>query len=196
MTKSMSRAVTKCTVGLVAAFAAALLSSCTAFEIGSNATSSPSREAGLRGSRLCIVNGTTQTIPMVRERGPFVNGDHHPNPEGPLAPEATWCTAGYNSWTDNGLTKDIGAEILYQSDGSDRVFWAALNSAIAAPVIQWAQIATPDDVDNLGWRIQTFYGWEEDLTYPLGRDTPSHDYHIRRLNDSEYYKEYVVTVRR
>lgn len=42
--------------------------------------------------------------------------------------------------------------------------------------------------------------WEKDITMPdplssLSQTEPSHDYHLRRLRDSEFFKEWLITVR-
>jgi hypothetical protein len=155
-------------------------------------TETASREAAPRGSRLCILNETKKTFPLVRERGPFDNGDHQADPPGPLAPGKTWCTSGYNSYSANG-SFDATAEIQFTRDGSEQVYWAVDNPWLTDPVISWGSALGGGFVS----RYDTFDGnpWETDEVYPKDAQ-PNHDYHIRRLDDSEFFKEWLVTVRR
>ncbi len=155
-------------------------------------TETASREAGLRGSRLCILNETTKTFPLVRERGPFDNGDHQADPPGPLAPGKTWCTSGYNSYSADG-DYDATAEIQFTRDGSEQVYWGVLNMWLGDPMISWGSALGGGFVQ----KYDTSDGnlWEIDRVYPKNAQ-PNHDYHIRRLDDSEFFKEWLVTVRR
>ena len=152
-------------------------------------TETASREASLLASRLCILNDTTKTLPMVREFGPFENSDHHPDPEGPLKPGKTWCTNGYNS-TSGFYNADATAEILFTEDGSDQIAFGVINPWMYYPIIYWG--SGPQGFSN-DW--DTEHAWERDLTYP-DKSQPQHSYHIRRLDDSEFFKEWLVTVRR
>lgn len=157
----------------------------------SQPSNSISREASPRGSQLCILNGTDKTIPMVREMGPFRSGDHHPDPAGPLAPGAKWCTNGYNgvTWPD----MDVAAQILFDENGTDRSNWGAYNPWAGDAGIKWGN----GDEDSLTQFIISFtpqISWETDATFPENTQ-PNHDYHIRRLDDTEFFKEWLVTVR-
>ena len=150
-----------------------------------------SRDASARGSHLCILNDTGKTLPMVREFGPFATGDHHPDPAGPLAPGATWCTHGYNSYTKQGRL-DVTAEILFTDDGSEKSHWAASNIwSEGASLVYDAE--SGDAAFNYRF-TPAFSTWEVDSTIP--KRQPNHEYHIRRLDDSEFFKEWLVTVRR
>jgi len=170
----------------------ALLAGCVKSTAESAGQPSPSSERVeyIRGSRLCIVNATTNTFPLVRELGPFINGDHNPDPEGPLKPGATWCTTGYNSYSVGIFTQDATAEILFSEDGSDQVVWGVDNSWFFYPIISWGRGA-----QGFSAYEDTEHAWEWDLTYPKDSG-PQHDYHIRRLDDSENYIEWQLTVRR
>ena len=165
------------------------------FLVGCATSPSPSdtasREASARGSHLCILNETGKTLPMVREFGPFATGDHHPDPAGPLAPGATWCTHGYNSYTKQGRL-DVTAEILFTDDGSEKSHWAASNIwSEGASLVYDAE--SGDAAFNYRF-TPAFSTWEADSTIP--KRQPNHEYHIRRLDDSEFFKEWLVTVRR
>jgi hypothetical protein len=173
---------------LAAATLSILLAGCSSSGSADSPTT-PEREAGILGSRLCILNDTGKTIPMIRERGPFKNADHHADPAGPLAPGATWCTNGYNSFNADWI-QDATADILFTADGSDHVFWGVDNSWAAPAEISWGRELygflnhfSPEGIE-----------WETDLTYPQDA-LVEHRYHIRRLDDSEFFKEWLVTVR-
>jgi hypothetical protein len=174
---------------LSGAMSLVLLTGCAASSVSFMAPSS-TREASIRASRLCIVNATTSAFPMVREFGPFQNGDHHPDPEGPLKPGATWCTSGYNSYSEDNEPQDATAEILFTTDGSDEVVWGVDNSWYFYPIISWGTRAKAFEKFQ-----DTEHTWEWDLTYPKDSQ-PNHDYHIRRLDDSENNIEWQITVRR
>ena len=150
----------------------------------------PAREASSRGSRLCILNDTAKTIPMIRERGPFINGDHHPDPFGPLAPGATWCTNGYSSFNADWI-QDATADILFTPDGSDHVYWGVDNSWASPAEISWGR----ERFGFLNHFAPEGSVWEVDLIYPQDA-LVEHRYHVRRLDDTEFFKEWLVTVRR
>ena len=178
------------TVLFGAAMVSLLVAGCSSSDSQSAASSTTAlREASIRGSRLCILNETGKTIPLIRERGPFINGNHHPDPEGPLAPEATWCTNGYNSFNAD-WGQDATADILFTADGSDHAYWAVSNPWLGAPQISWGR----EIYGYLNHYEPTGSSWEVDLTYPEDA-LVEHHYHIRRLDDSEFFKEWLLTVR-
>ena len=165
-----------------------LLTGCSASG-SADSVPTPAREASARGSRLCILNDTVKTIPMIRERGPFINGDHHPDPFGPLAPGATWCTNGYSSFNADWI-QDATADILFTPDGSDHVYWGVDNSWALPAEISWGR----ERFGFLNHFAPEGSVWEVDLTYPQDA-LVEHRYHVRRLDDTEFFKEWLVTVR-
>ena len=191
----MKKPFRACGTLLAAAFLSVLVAGCSSAG-SADSTTSPSREAGVLASRMCILNDTGKTIPMIRELGPYINGDHHPDPEGPLAPGATWCTNGYDSYSNSVRIKhalDVTAQILFTSDGKDRANWGASNESIGSPFVIFDAGVESDPF--LTRRIfDTGFVWETNVTMPL-YSQPNHDYHIRRLDDSEFFKEWLITVR-
>jgi len=183
-------------LGLVlsGAILVALLSGCaTSPDLLAPSSPGASREASILASRLCIINATDYVFPLVRERGPFKTGDHHPDPEGPLAPGGQWCTNGYNSWDGEGLYLDATAEILFTEDGSQQVYLGVYNSWIDPPRIVFGK-----NPRGFGaYQAASFEGWETSILYPeiAPKTYRKHDYLIQRLNDSEFFKEWRVTVR-
>jgi hypothetical protein len=191
--KNVSRALTN----LFAATSLCLLVAGCSSLGSADSTTNPAREAGVLASRLCILNDTGKTIPMIRELGPYVNGDHHPDPEGPLAPGATWCTNGYDSYSDSVRLKhalDVTAQILFTADGKDRSNWGASNESIGSPLVIF-DTGVQSDPFLTRRLFSTDFQWETDVTMPQ-YSQPNHDYHIRRLDDSEFFKEWLITVRR
>lgn len=157
------------------------------------------REAGAyRASRLCVLNGTDKTILSVGEFEMSRKGETHPDPTGPLKPGATWCTNGYNSFTDSfGDTQDASVEIRFAESGGDFARFAVSNPGGGYPVMEfgqetWDWLFTPGTEGML---------WEEDITIPdpnsvYSKTGPAHDYHLRRLDDTPLFKEWLVTVKR
>ncbi len=176
----------------IALAAAGLLTGCaTPASDSAVSTETTAREAGIRGSRLCILNETTKTFPLVRERGPFDNGDHQADPEGPLAPGETWCTSGYDSYSADDR-QDATAEIQFTADGSEQVYWGVLNPWLLDPMISWGWQKGGGFVHE--YDTEDGNPWETDVVFPKNSE-PRHDYHIRRLDDTEFFKEWLVTVR-
>ena len=173
-----------------------LVASCASSGAEPTAHASASREAALRASHLCILNGTDKTIPMIRELEPFNNDDHHPDPAGPLAPGEKWCTNGYSSYGSNATKNyfDVTAQILFAPGGSDLSNWGVNNDFLAWPAARYGtgEDSTPFPEENT---FETRTSWETDVTLPKN-STHSHDYHIRRLDDTEFFKEWLITVRR
>jgi len=173
-----------------ASIAALLLAGCSASDsVSSTGSTSVSREARVLGSELCILNDTPKTIHWVGELGPYKNDDHHPDAAGPLAPGAKWCTNGYNSYA-HGL--DVAAQIIFTRDGSDKSSWGADNNWFGQQLIRYTY--ANGDVGS-GTTFEAIWSWEMDVTLPEFSQ-PNHDYHLRRLDDTEFFKEWLVTVRR
>jgi hypothetical protein len=158
------------------------------------------REASAyRASHLCVLNDTDKTIMSVGEYVMTRTGESHPDLTGPLKPGATWCTNGYNSFEDsNGDTQDASVEIKFSEAGGDFTRFAVNNPGSGYPKMVYGQ-RTFDQ----GSFMPGFMGlpWETDDTVPDNhtynpRTGPSHDYHMRRLNDTPDFKEWLVTVRR
>ena len=182
---------TRLTGTLVSASTAALLlAGCSASDSAPlTASTSVSREARVLGSELCILNDTPKTIHWVGELGPYKNGDHHPDAAGPLAPGAKWCTNGYNAYT---FELDVAAQIVFTRDGSDKSSWGADNNWFGQQLVRYTY--ANGDV-GIGTTFEALWSWERDVTLPEFSQ-PNHDYHIRRLDDTEFFKEWLVTVRR
>jgi hypothetical protein len=161
------------------------------------ATEATDREAGAyRASHLCVLNGTDKTIMSVGEYGDMERtGETHPDPTGPLAPGATWCTNGYNSFRDyNGTVVDASVQITFANTDNDYVRFLVNNPRDGYPDMwlgqeEWHRWFQPGPLGD---------DWEIDVTYPNENTTstsPKHDYHLRRLDDTTNFKEWLVTVR-
>ena len=158
-----------------------------------------SREAGAyRASHLCVLNGTDKTILSVGEFAMSRQGETHPDPTGPLEPGDTWCTNGYNSFTDSfGDTQDASVEIKFSETGGDFARFAVSNPGGGYPVIEFGQ-------ETWDWTFtpgSDSAPWEMDTTIPdpnsvYSKTGPAHDYHLRRLDDTPIFKEWLVTVKR
>jgi hypothetical protein len=148
-----------------------------------------SRQARVLGSELCILNDTPKTIHWVGELGPYKTGDHHPDAAGPLAPGAKWCTNGYNAYSSE---IDVAAQIIFTQDGSDRSNWGAFNGWFGGQILRYS--VGDQDLFSHG-SFEAIWTWETDVTRPEFSQ-PNHDYHLRRLDDTEFFKEWLVTVRR
>jgi hypothetical protein len=89
---------------------------------------------------------------------------------------------------------DVTAQILFTADGTDRSNWGASNESIGSPLVIFDSGAQSDPF--LTRRLfSTDVQWETDVTMPQ-YSQPNHEYHIRRLDDSEFFKEWLITVRR
>ena len=176
------------TVGFATAVAMSfLVAGCSPTGESSSATPTETRKASVMGSRLCIENATTQTIPVIRERGPFVNDDHVADAEGPLRPGQWWCASGYNSYRED-TRKDATAEILFTSDGSDTAYWGVYNTLFDFPRIGWGKPPR-----GFLWSSELSVGETFELTYPDDSE-PKHNYSIKRVKDSSMFKELRLTI--
>ena len=181
----------------VAAGAIAIVAATTLVACSAEVTS---REASAyRASRLCVLNDTDKTIMSVGEYEMTRTGESHPDPTGPLKPGATWCTNGYNSFEDgNGETQDASVEIKFSEAGGDFTRFAVNNPGSGYPTMVYGQ-RTFDQVPFQPGFMNL--PWETDVTVPDSntynpRTGPSHDYHMRRLDDTPDFKEWLITVRR
>jgi len=164
-----------------------LVAGCSPTGESTSAPSTDSRKASSLGSRLCIENATSQSIPLIRERGPFVNGDHLSDGEAELKPESFWCTSGYNSYREN-TRQDATAEISFASDGSDTVYWGVYNNLFDTPRITWGNPA-----NGFHRYSEMLAGRTYELTYPQDSE-PKHSYRIERVKDSTMFKEWRLTI--
>ena len=183
----------------IAIFAMTTLVACASGVSSATATKDAiGREAGAyRASHLCVLNGTDKTILSVGEFEMTRTGETRPDATGPLEPGATWCTNGYNAFTDSsGETMDASVEIMFAESGGDFTRFAVSNPGNGYPFIQfgqqtWDWTFTPGTYDA---------PWEMDTTIPdqgpiYTKTGPAHDYHVRRLDDTPNFKEWLVTVR-
>jgi hypothetical protein len=181
----------------VAAGAIAIVAATTLVACSAEVTS---REASAyRASRLCVLNDTDKTIMSVGEYEMTRTGESHPDPTGPLKPDATWCTNGYNSFEDsNGDTQDASVEIKFSEAGGDFTRFAVNNPGSGYPTMVYGQRTFDQGYFQPGFMNLP---WEVDDTVPDSntsnpRTGPSHDYHMRRLDDTPDFKEWLITVRR
>ena len=185
MNISAAKAVT---AGSIAVLAATTLVACS--------SGSTSREASAyRASHLCVLNGTDKTIMSVGEFEMTRTGESHPDPTGPLEPGATWCTNGYNSFRHGLSTYDASLEIRFSETEGDYSRFIVSNWDLTSPMMQFGQRAFDNDFQPGP------EPWEKDVTIPNpnaanGQTGPSHDYHLRRLDDTTYFKEWLISVRR
>ena len=179
----------------VAAAAIIVLASTTLVACSSGSTS---REAGAyRASHLCVLNDADTTIMSVGEFAMKRTGESHPDPTGPLKPGATWCTNGYNAFKEDAFTSpsDANVEIRFTENYGDFMQFLVSNWALTSPIMEYGREQVED-------RFQPGpEPWEKDVTLPepnvLNPKTgPSHDYHLRRLDDTTNFKEWLITVRR
>jgi hypothetical protein len=183
----------------IAIFAMTTLVACASGVSSATATKDAiGREAGAyRASHLCVLNGTDKTILSVGEFEMTRTGETHPDPTGSLKSGATWCTNGYNAFTDNfETTMDASVEIKFAESGGDFARFAVSNPGNGYPFIQFGQ----QTWDWLFYPGRNYDPWEIDTTIPDPEDSysktgPAHDYHIRRLDDTPNFKEWLVTVK-
>jgi hypothetical protein len=186
-------------LGALTVISAASLAACASGgSTSGNQTATTTREASAyRASHLCVLNDTDKTIMSVGEYEMTRTGESHPDPTGPLKPGATWCTNGYESfkYETNVSPYDANVEIKFAGTGGDFTRFLVSNWALTSPLMLFGQ-------GTLNGDFQPGPDpWEIDVTYPdpnvLNPKTgPSHDYHLRRLDDTPYFKEWLVTVRR
>jgi hypothetical protein len=181
----LSRWVVACATAGAMSF---LVAGCSPTGESTSATPTETRKASVIGSRLCIENATTQTIPLIRERGPFANDDHVADAAGPLRPGSWWCASGYNSYQEYVGTQDTQVEISFTSDGSDKVMWSIYNTFFDTPRIVWKK-----DPRELSVKLSLPVGESEEVTYPKDSE-PKHDYRITRVKDSSMFKEWRLTI--
>jgi hypothetical protein len=163
------------------------LTGCATASVPTSTFSEALRVASLKGSELCILNETGKTIPLVQQLGD-PDPDSHPDAPGPVAPGGKWCSNGYNSYTDSFDIFDVTAQIFFTADRADEARWGAINKVVMPPVVRYGNGGFSDGFG--GW----WGNWETDVS--LQRDGyPNHDFHIRRLDDTEFFKEWLITVR-
>ena len=178
----------------VAAAAIIVLASTTLVACSSGSTS---REAGAyRASHLCVLNGTDTTIMSVGEFAMKRTGESHPDPTGPLEPGATWCTNGYNSFQfSTESPSDANVEIRFTDNYGDFMQFVVSNWELTSPMMEYGREQVEDSFQPGP------EPWEKDVTLPAPnvlnpKTGPSHDYHLRRLDDTTNFKEWLITVRR
>jgi hypothetical protein len=144
-----------------------------------------------------VLNDTDKTIVSVGEFEMIRTGESHPDPTGPLEPGATWCTNGYNSFKQDILTNpsDANVEIRFTNNYGDFMQFVVSNWALSSPIMEFGR----DKIDDRF--LPGFDPWEIDVTIPTANPVnqqvgPSHDYHLRRLDDTTYFIEWLITVRR
>jgi hypothetical protein len=163
------------------------LTGCATASVPTSTFSEALRVASLKGSELCILNETGKTIPLVQQLGD-PDPDSHPDAPGPVAPGGKWCSNGYNSYTDSFDIFDVTAQIFFTADRGDEARWGAINKVVMPPGVRYGNGGFSDGFG--GW----WGNWETDVS--LQRDGyPNHDFHIRRLDDTEFFKEWLITVR-
>jgi hypothetical protein len=198
---AMKRFRKAASAGLLTALVATTLVACSPAGNSSVSTeSATTREASAyRASRLCVLNDTDKTIMSVGEFEMTRLDVTHPDPTGPLEPRATWCTNGYNSLQDVAKnTWDASVDIRFSNDPEDFGRFLVRNAGFDYPTMWSGQ------VNRIMLWSPGFLGaeWERDLTIPVVfpdaslNDRPTHDYHLRRLDDTPDFKEWLITVRR
>jgi len=198
---AMKRFRKAASAGLLTVLVAATLVACAPAGNASISTeSATTREASAyRASRLCVLNDTDKTIMSVGEFEMTRLDVTHPDPTGPLAPGEMWCTDGYNALQDVARsTWDASVDIRFSNDPDDFARFLVRNAGFDYPTLWCGQVHRA-----ILWS-PGFLGevWERDLTIPLVRpdaslnDRPTHDFHLRRLDDTPNFKEWLVTVRR
>jgi hypothetical protein len=179
---------------VIAAGAIAIVAATTLVACSAEVTS---REASAyRASRLCVLKDTDKTIMSVGEYEMTRTGESHPDPTGPLEPGATWCTNGYNSfdlYPQN--PSDANVEIRFTDNYGDFMQFLVNNWPLTSPIMQYGR-------DKIDGDFQPGPDpWEVDVTLPKANpveqeDGPTHDSHLRRLDDTTYFIEWLITVRR
>jgi hypothetical protein len=195
---AITKAIRAVASGALMIIAATSLAACSSVSsVGDSSETATSREAGAyRASHLCVLNGTDKTIMSVGEYADMQRtGDTHPDPTGPLEPGATWCTNGYNSFKDyNGTVVDASVQITFANTENDYVRFLVNNPGDGYPDMWLGQ----DEWHRWFQPGANGEDWEIDVTYPNENTTstsPKHDYHLRRLDDTTNFKEWLVTVR-
>jgi hypothetical protein len=197
----MSRYFQKTVIaGVIGILASAGLVACTnnvSGPLSSDSSQNDDRQASSLASRLCVLNGTDKTFLNIGESDLFTRvSETHPDPSGSLEPGATWCTNGFNSIAlkRDGAVYDASVEITFTDAGDDFVSFWVLNRFIDPPQIR----AGRTSYDIFFFEPWGAGSWETDVTIPDWSGEAAylyHDYHVRRLDDSEYFKEWLVTVR-
>ena len=196
---TLSTSLKTLSVGALVVIAVSSLTACASGRPtdGDQAGTTTREASAYRASHLCVLNGTDTTIMSIGEFGDMERtGDTHPDPTGPLAPGATWCTNGYESFKDyNGTVVDASVQITFANTEDDYVRFLVNNPRDGYPDMwlgqeEWHRWFQPGPLGD---------PWEIDVTYPNENTTstsPKHDYHLRRLDDTTNFKEWLVTVRR
>lgn len=154
-----------------------------------------SREAGVLGSRICFTNATS--LPMTAAPSQQVNGknaDHIVGATGALSDTAEQCYAGWRSYllnvwqgsSDNGAWANLQVDVVLSIgiDGNyNALSFRAINQDYGAPLLNWTE--NPDIKG--GW-----HGKKLAINGSYEATAAGHTFTVTRLNDSEFYKEYVV----
>ena len=162
-----------------------------------SSSGAPREASAYRASHMCVLNGTDKAIMSVGEYEMTRLDVTHPDPTGPLDPGDTWCTDGYNAFKNEaGSTWDASVDVRFSDAPDDFARFLVRNGAFDYPTMWCGQ------VNRVILWTPGFLGieWERDVTIPaqgLGgvQTAPVHDFHLRRLDDTPDYKEWLVTVR-
>lgn len=196
---TINRALRAVAAGSLAVIAATSVAACSsASSAGEAPANGASREASAyRASHLCVLNDTGKSILSVGEYEMTRVDVTHPDPTGPLAPGETWCTDGYNALKNEaGSTWDASVEVRFSDTPQDFARFLVRNAALDVPTMWCGQ-----ENRAILWTPGFFADWEIDLTLPAQRlgdpqlTGPRHDFHLRRLDDTPNFKEWLVTVR-
>lgn len=148
------------------------------------------REAGIRGSDVCVVNSTASAVSV--QAAADVGHGRTPNEGGwtTLAPGASWCTAGYNGCTRyfsaRGLdpaTEDA-CGFVRVPDGGPTLWFAAVNPWYEAPRIAAEASSGPSFASGL------------DVGETIALTADGVTITAKRLNDSDANKELTLTISR
>lgn len=175
------------------------LSGCSASSaVSESEAQTSSRAAGTLGSRICFLSWAEQLI-SVRPSADIYqkNADHIVGNAGALNSDRQLCFAGWNSyerdfWVSAGngryKWKKDQVDVLLTLDVDGRynsLFFAANNANMTLPYAKWTDDMERQELWPSGGGLRV--GQERRI------DFADQKFRVTRLDDSEYYKEFLVT---
>lgn len=159
---------------------------------------SSSRAAGTLGSRICFLSWADQLISIRPSADVYQkNADHIVGSANSLTSDQQLCFAGWNSYerkfwvkvgNGNYRWKEDQVDVLLTLDVDGRynsLFFAANNSSVGLPYAKWTDDMERQELWPSGGGLRV--GQERRI------DFADQKFRVTRLDDSEYYKEFLVT---
>ena len=193
---AMKRFRKAASAGLLTVLVAATLVACAPAGNASISTeSATNRQAsGYSPSSICVTNYSLETIMFVGEFEMNRTGQTVADPSGPLKRGDTWCTRGFEAFSDQtGMFADAIVEVRFSSADSDVARFAARNGYMWTPYLAYGQKI----LDNTLGPVPVYGYW--DLTFPDPNKDPSQSgtprsYLIEDPYDNGEFIEWVIQV--